>query len=99
MTVETIALLVSLVSLVSGISGIFFAFKNGKHTDIKDVETRVADTTRLEVKIDNLLTSVNDVKDEVKGQRSTISQLTIKLAEVESSAKQAHKRIDDLTKG
>lgn len=96
MTAESIAVIVSIVSLCSAVTSIFFAFKNGKHTDIKDVEARVADATKLEVKIDNLLVLVADIKDEVKNQRNSITDITVRLAAVEASAKQAHKRIDEL---
>lgn len=95
---DNLATIISIVSLVSAVCAIVFGCKNNRHTDIKDVEARVADSTRLEVKIDNILTNMDDIKGEIKGQRTDISNILIRLAEVESSSKQAHKRIDEIVK-
>ena len=94
MTVE-VALLISVLSC--GFS-IFFGMKNGKRADSSDVANRVAETTRLEVKIDTILSSMDDIKSEMKNQRNELNNLSLRLVEVEASAKQAHKRLDELVK-
>lgn len=92
MTVE-VALIISVLSC--GFS-IFFGMKNNKRSDSTDVANRVAEITRLEVKIDSLLLSMDEFKSELKNQRTEINNITKELVELKASAKQAHKRIDSL---
>lgn len=94
MTVE-VALLLSIISVVCSV---FFAFKNSKNADNKNLETRTAEYTRLEVKIDSIISTMDDIKSDLKNQRNELNGLSLKLVSVEESVKQAHKRIDELVK-
>lgn len=97
MTVEiTLAVLVSLVSL--GVT-IFNSSRNRQRTNEKDIEERTTGLVRVEVKIDGLNQSMNELKDELRALRKDYQELTERVAKVESSARQAHKRLDDMNVG
>lgn len=94
MTIE-IAMVVSIVSVAFAV---FFGLKNNKRSDNNEVADRTASITRLEVKIDMLASNFADfskeIKTEIKSTNDEVSVLKLKMAEVESSVKSAHKRLD-----
>lgn len=94
MTVE-IALLISLVSMAFSI---YFGFKNSKHTDTKDIEDRVKQNTTINLKLDGIATSVQDIKQEVSAIKTETCNHNNRIIKVEESVKSAHKRIDDIIK-
>ena len=94
MTIEiSTAIIVSVLSL--GFS-IFMGLKNNKRTNVKDIEERVKNDTRINMKLDNIAESINAVKDEVLEMRGEISSHNDKIIKLEESVKQAHKRINEL---
>ena len=92
MTVE-VALLVSIVSVV--FSG-FFGIKNSKRTDSKDIEGRGRDNTRINVKLDNITQTTQEIKSEIYSMREDIKSHNDRLIKVEESVKSAHHRINTL---
>lgn len=86
-----IALVLSFLSVAFSV---FFGMKNNKRSDTKEVEQRVAEMTRLEVKLDNISRDLSGIKDDLRMQRTDIKTLSERLAKAEASAAQAHKRID-----
>ena len=93
MTVEiTFAVIISIVSLVvSIVRGVKTDYK----TDTKEIQERVAETTRLDVKLDAISRDLADLKDEMRLQRKEFQNLTERVAKVEASASQAHRRLDE----
>ena len=93
MTVEiTLAVVISIISLVvSVVRGI----KTDSKTDAKELQERVAETTRLDVKLDAISKDLADLKDEIRLQRKEFQMLSERVAKVEASASQAHKRLDE----
>lgn len=89
-TSEYIALFSALVALIS----VLFTIKGSKRTDIKEVEARIAENTRVNVKLDGIAQDVAEIKEEIKLQRQEVQNLAERVARVEASAKQAHHRID-----
>lgn len=85
---------VSCVSVIIALVSVIFTVKNSKRTDIKDVEARVAENTKLNIKLDNIAQDITEIKDEVKLYRQEVRELTERVAKVEASASQAHKRMD-----
>ena len=92
MTVE-VALLVSIVSVVFSV---FFGIKNSKRTDSKDIEERVRDNTRINVKLDNITQTTQEIKSEIYSMREDIKSHNDRLIKVEESVKSAHHRINTL---
>lgn len=93
MTVEiTLAVIISIISLVvSVVRGI----KTDTKTNAKELQERVAETTRLDVKLDAISKDLADLKDEIRLQRKEFQILSERVAKVEASASQAHKRLDE----
>ena len=92
MTVE-VALLVSIVSVVFSV---FFGIKNSKRRDSKDIEERVRDNTRINVKLDNITQTTQEIKSEIYSMREDIKSHNDRLIKVEESVKSAHHRINTL---
>lgn len=94
MTIE-VALLISLVSVAFSI---FFGLKNSKRTDVKDIEERVKENTKINFKLDAIATSIQEVKSEVSSLKDEMQTHNDRIIKVEESAKQAHKRLDSIEK-
>ena len=86
----------TIISLVVGICGIVFGlvtlFRNKKQDDTETGQT----TGTILSDIGYIKAGVDDIKSEQKEQRKTNIEFVARLTAVEESAKQAHKRIDEL---
>lgn len=92
MTVEiTLAVAVSIVSLCFSV---YLGLKGNQRTDSKEAEARVAEMARVNVKLDSISKDLQDLKDEVRMSRQEVQNLSERVAKVEASASQAHKRLD-----
>lgn len=94
MSIE-IALLISIVSVCFSV---FFGLKNNKRSDTKDVEERVKDNTRINMKLDNIASNTTEIKNEVSEMRKEINSHGDRIIKVEESVKSAHHRLDGLEK-
>lgn len=94
MTIEiSTAIIISVLSL--GFS-VFMGMKNSKRTDKKDIEERVRENTRINMKLDNINSTTQDIKSELSSVRTDIQKHNDKIIILEQSCKQEHKRIDEL---
>lgn len=89
-------LIAILISIVSVVFSIFFGMKNNKRTDTKDIEERVKQNTKINMKLDNINSTTQDIKSQLLSVRSDIQKHNDKLIVLEQSCKQAHKRIDEI---
>ena len=82
-------LLVALISALISYLGLRF---------IKDKQIEKSATTLATVltKLDNIIADVKEIKVDLKDQKKWNNEFTERLAKVEESAKQAHKRISEL---
>ena len=85
-----------LISIVSVAFSIFFGVKNSKRTDTKDIEERVKENTRINVKVDNITQTTQEIKSEISSMREDIKSHNDRLIKLEESCKQAHHRIDGI---
>lgn len=92
MTIE-VALLLSVVSVSFSI---FFGLKNNKRSDTKDIEERVRENTKINMKLDNIASNTSDIKSEVSDIKKEMSGHETRIIKVEDSAKSAHRRIDEI---
>ena len=93
MNVEiTLAVLISIASLVVAIVR---GIKTDHKANAQEIHERVAETTRLDVKLDGISKDLGDLKDEIRLQRKEFQSLSERVAKVEASASQAHKRMDE----
>ena len=70
--------------------------KNNKRTDTKDIEERVKQNTKINMKLDNINSTTQDIKSQLSSVRSDIQKHNDKLIVLDLSCKQAHKRIDEI---
>ena len=92
MTVEV----AHVVSVVSVVFSVFFGLKNSKRTDNRDIEDRVRENTRINVKLDNICTTTQEIRNEISSMREDIKSHNDRLIKVEESIKSAHHRLDSV---
>ena len=94
MTIElSTAIIISVLSL--GFS-VYMGLKNNKRTDTKDVEERVKENTRINMKLDAISNNTTDIKNEVSEMRKEINSHDNRIIKVEESVKSAHHRMDGI---
>lgn len=94
MTIQvSAAIIISVLSL--GFS-VFMGLKSDKRTDTKDIEERVKENTRINMKLDAISTNTTDIKNEVLEMRKEINSHDGRIVKVEESVKSAHHRLDGL---
>lgn len=92
-------LLIACVGLVGAVCAIVFGVINNRRagdTSTKDDATRLA---RIECKLDNVNTGVQDMRVEVRTHGKQITDHESRIAKCEESIKIAHKRIDTIERG
>lgn len=85
-----------LISAVSVAFAVYFGLKNSKRADTKDIEERVKGDTRINMKLDEIVSDVKDVKSELVSMRQDIKSHNDRLIKVEESCKSAHHRLDSI---
>ena len=70
--------------------------KSDKRTDAKDIEERVKENTRINMKLDAISNNTTEIKNEVSEMRKEINSHDGRIVKVEESAKSAHHRLDGL---
>lgn len=94
MTIElSTAIIISVLSL--GFS-VYIGLKNSKRTDTKDIEERVKDNTRINMKLDAIAGTTQEIKSEISTMREEINKHNDKIIKLEQSLKSAHHRLDTL---
>lgn len=87
---------VALISIASLLFSVFVWSKSNKRTDAKDIEERVKENTRINMKLDNISTNVSDIKAEVGSLTQTVHRQEEEIILAKASTKSAHHRIDSL---
>lgn len=90
----TVSDVVALISAASALVAIFFAVKNGKRTDTKEIERRAAERTETNMKLDAISRDVKETKENSKETARNMQALADKVAVVDSKADKAHYRLD-----
>lgn len=101
MSVE-VALIVSIVSVAFSI---FFGLKNNKRSDTKDIEERVKDNTRINMKLDSIYESTDEIKkqltslvDKVQAHENRLALVEAGIKRNDNAIKRLHERIDSIGK-
>ena len=92
-------LLIACVGLAGAVCAIVFGVINNRRADdtsTKDDATRLA---RIECKLDNVNTGVQDMRVEVRTHGNQIADLAGRIANCEESIRIAHQRIDTIERG
>lgn len=73
----------------------FFGFQRNRD---KDVKQDASQTAVIETKLDNIYKGVDTIRIDMKAGELRTTELSEKLVRVDESTKQAHRRIDELSK-
>lgn len=93
MSLEYMAIVISFVSFCFAV---WIGLKGDKRTDTKDIEERAKENAKINFKLDEISGTTREIKQDILSMSADIKQHNDKLIELESSVKQAHKRIDSL---
>lgn len=94
MTIElSTAIIISVLSL--GFS-VYIGLKNSKRTDTKDIEERVKENTRINMKLDAILDTITEMKNERSEMKKELAEHEQKITKIEASANSAHHRLDGI---
>lgn len=78
--------------------GAFFGFKSNKRAETKEVKEDNKLLTEISIKLDYAQTSINSINSQLNTLDAHYVELRERLAITENSTKQAHHRIEDVTK-
>lgn len=96
------AVIISIISVAFsvffGLVSLFLNLKKDKKSDNSEIEERVRENTRINMKLDSISTNTTDIKNEITEMRKELNSHDNRIVKVEESAKQAHHRIDELVK-
>ena len=85
--------------LISGISlafGLYSGIAQLKRNKSKDDKTDASEMTTVIVKLENIGSGISEIKSEMGNIKADIKEDRERQIKVEESAKQGHKRIDEL---
>lgn len=88
-----------LISVVSVAFAIYFGLKGLRRNDTKDIEERAVQNATINVKLDNISNTVNDIRYDISETKKKVDEIDKRLVIVEQSAKSAHKRLDNMERG
>ena len=89
-------LAVSVLSALGCALGIFFAVKNSRRADDRQLRDDAMSLARIEGKLDSANRGIEDMRVEVRTHGNQIDDLTTRMVRCEESCKNAHRRIDEL---
>lgn len=93
MSIETIiAIFVPVIALI-------FTVMSFKRVEKRDTSESASERATMSADIKYIRTSIDDIKVDNRVIKADIGELQTKVARVEQSVENAHKRIDDLKKG
>lgn len=95
---STLEIFLTVLSIISTVCAIVFGYKAYRRNQKADDVTEAQKLTRMETKLDSISGSVSRIESNQHDQSLSIAGLSERVTRVEESAKQAHKRIDALTK-
>lgn len=77
----------------------FFTFKKNGNKEVEtDITEDVRRDTILTTKMDMVIAGNGELKNEIRGINNKFDKVNERLARVEESSKQAHKRLDSIEK-
>lgn len=92
MTNQSVALIALVCTVLGAIIGILTYNRNRD----KDVKMDASESAVIRTKLDNINNGVESIRVDIKANERRVSELSERVIRVEESAKQAHKRIDEI---
>lgn len=93
MTTETI------ISLVIAFCALLFTALSFRRTQTQDTSASATERATMTADVRYIRQSIDEIKLENRAIQKDVGELKTKVAEIDASAKSAHKRLDDLMKG
>ena len=94
------AVIISIISVAFsiffGIVSLVLNIKNDRRTDNSDIEDRVRENTRINMKLDAISNNTKEIKDEVVEMRKELNSHDNRIIKVEESVKSLHHRVDEM---
>nr|DAG23660.1 MAG TPA: Protein of unknown function (DUF2730) [Bacteriophage sp.] len=95
-----VAIIISIISVTFsiffGIVSLMLNLKNNRRTDNSDLEDRVRENTRINMKLDTISSNTKEIKDEVVEMRKELNSHDNRIIKVEESVKSLHHRVDEM---
>lgn len=95
-----VAIIISIISVTFsiffGIVSLVLNLKNNRRTDNSDLEDRVRENTRINMKLDTISSNTKEIKDEVVEMRKELNSHDNRIIKVEESVKSLHHRVDKM---
>lgn len=95
-----VAIIISIISVTFsiffGVVSLVLNIKNNRRTDNSDLEDRVRENTRINMKLDAISSNTKDIKDEVVEMRKELNSHDNRIIKVEESVKSLRHRIDGM---
>lgn len=85
-----------LIGLVCTVLGTIFGYLSFRRTSNKDLKDDAVSNGELRADINYIRRGIEDIRVDLKAQDKRFGELSERVTRVEESAKQAHKRIDEL---
>ena len=86
----------TIMSVLSFIVALYVAITNSKRNNKQDTKSDASEMTTVIVKLENIGNGITEIKSEMKTIKTDMKEDHDRIIRVEESAKQAHKRIDEL---
>lgn len=94
------AVIISIISVAFsiffGIVSFVLSIKNDRRTDNSDLEDRVRENTRINMKLDTISNNTKEIKDEVVEMRKELNSHDSRIIKVEESVKSLNHRVDEM---
>lgn len=91
-----------IISTAAILVSLYLAFhkehRDDQATESKESKELLIAFARMDVKQNNILTAVNEIRLDQKQQNQKIVEIEKKIIEIESSTKSAHRRLDEVVK-
>lgn len=88
--------LTTLLTIVSVSAAVYFGIKSSRRNDTKDIEERAANNAKINLKLDTISGTVNDIKYDISATRKQVEDIDKRLVITEQSTKAAHHRLDKM---
>lgn len=92
----SLEIFLTILTIATGLCAIIFGYLAFRRGQKKDDTDEGSERGTMLTEIGYIKSGVDDIKTEQREQRKTNTEFIERLTEVESSAKQAHKRIDGI---
>lgn len=96
MQVQTVVLICSVIGLACTLIGGLIGFLTFNRNRDKDVKNDASELAVIRTTLTNISSGVSSIQIDIKANERRTNELSERVIRVEESAKQAHKRIDEV---